>query len=117
MLLLEPPRRTHHLNSRLQQRLLPRLYRRLFLNNGSCSSFCYGCSTTAKKPPGPPTVDLSCGNQGVQWAIYPNKKADGANDLYTDSTYSTFEPTRFKTASAEYTGKMKIVAASDVRTF
>jgi hypothetical protein len=84
-------------------------------SNGSCASSCCGCSTTARKPPGPPTPDLSCGNQGVLWAIYPNKKADGvANTVYADGTCSTFDPARFKPAQAEYTGKSKIVAAADV---
>lgn len=84
---------------------------------GACSgntSCCCSCSTgTPPKPPGPPTADLSCGNQGFQYAIYPNKKADGTLNFNDSPFYGSFEAEVFKTAALQYSGKTTSVGISD----
>ncbi|KAG9233630.1 GLEYA domain-containing protein, partial [Amylocarpus encephaloides] len=75
--------------------------------NSSCRG-CSGCNTCSPcippKPLGPPMPDLSCGNQGVQYAIYGNTKADGSTNLFTGSGYPTFDPQKFKTDPLQYSG-------------
>lgn len=46
-----------------------------------------------------PTPDLSCNNQGVQWAYYYNN--DGGNN---DGVYSQFNPAKFKTVQPGMSG-------------
>ena len=90
---------------------------------GACSGNCTSCSCgqtftppSLPKPTGPPTPDLPCGNQGFNFVIYPNNKADGTTNYYEagpDPTYSTFDPQLFKTAATEVTGKTKSVSILD----
>jgi GLEYA domain len=78
-------------------------------NNGSCCSCGTGTSPMAPVPTAP---DLSCGNQGFQYAIYPNKR-DGTSNAYNDDTYSNFNEQVFKTSALEYSGKTAVVGVSD----
>ncbi|KFY41684.1 hypothetical protein V495_04833 [Pseudogymnoascus sp. VKM F-4514 (FW-929)] len=68
----------------------------------SCNSCSEAC--VAPKPLGPPMPDLSCGNQGLQYAFYSNTKPDGSTNLFTGTGYPTFDPAKFKTDPLQYSG-------------
>ncbi|KAL5347365.1 hypothetical protein ACLOAV_007677 [Pseudogymnoascus australis] len=55
-------------------------------------------------PFGPLKPDLSCGNQGLQYAIYSNTRPDGSNNLAIVAGYPTFGPAKFKTDRLQYSG-------------
>ncbi|KAH8817375.1 hypothetical protein F5884DRAFT_779178 [Xylogone sp. PMI_703] len=78
-------------------------------NNTSGCRGCSGCNTCSPcvppKPLGPPMPDLSCGNQGLQYAIYRNTKADGSTNIFTGADYPTFFAEKFKTDPLEFSGK------------
>ncbi|KAI1105830.1 GLEYA domain-containing protein [Jackrogersella minutella] len=56
-----------------------------------------------------------CGNQGVQWAEYPNTSGDNE-----DGTYSSFLPEAYKTATPDHTGTLSNlggIANSDLSAY
>ena len=61
----------------------------------------------------PSEPDITCDNQGFQYAIYPNLKADGTPNQVGDPTYSSFDPTLFKTAAYEFSGATKSIGFSN----
>ena len=72
--------------------------------NAACGR-CGGSSGTVPAP-APPTKpsdkpDLSCENQGFQYAIYPNNKIDGTKNTFVPPDYPSFDPTIFKKAHTE----------------
>jgi hypothetical protein len=78
-------------------------------NAASSSRGCSGCNSCSPpcvppKPLGPPMPDLSCGNQGLQYAIYSNTKSDGSTNLFTGAGYPTFNTEKFKTDPLQYSG-------------
>lgn len=52
--------------------------------------------------PTPPLPDLSCGNQGFGFAVYPNT-VGGKPNKKSDRSYSSFIPARFNEVKPEYT--------------
>ena len=72
-------------------------------------------SQTAPKDETPKKADLSCGNQGLAYAIYPNKRPDGTNVPWTEE-YTDFDPTIFKTAVPQVTGKTKTIGTPDTKS-
>jgi len=84
---------------------------------GACSGRCGGCCGTGEKrlPPKPiePLLpDLSCGNQGLQWALYDNKVPDGSNLAWAANNPGFF-PERFQKARLTTTGITKSLGISD----
>lgn len=62
----------------------------------------------------PSEPNITCDNQGFRYAIYPNLNADGTpNWADNDPTYSSFDPTLFKTAAYEFTGATKSIGFSN----
>lgn len=66
-------------------------------------------SQTAPKEIVPKKADLSCGNQGLAYAIYPNKREDGTDIAFDAPDYSNFDPVVFKTAAPQVTGTTKSI--------
>ena len=60
--------------------------------------------TLPESPKLPPTADISCGNQGLAYGIFPNQYANGAQQTYNAPDYSAFDPTPFKTMNPQVTG-------------
>lgn len=55
--------------------------------------------------------DLSCGNQGLQYAIYGNNP-DGSINTFTAAGYPTFVAEIFKTAPLQYSGTTTSIGLS-----
>lgn len=69
---------------------------------GGCGSCSGGCGATAEPPiPISETPDTSCGNEGLEYAIYPNQK-NGQNVVYTTGHVS-FDPVVMKTTQPYHT--------------
>lgn len=66
-------------------------------------------SQTAPKEIVPKKADLSCGNQGLAYAIYPNKREDGTKIVFDAPDYNNFDPVIFKTAALQVTGTTKSI--------
>lgn len=64
----------------------------------------------------PLTPDLSCGNQGFGFAVYPNTLPNGKPNAKTDKLYSSFIPTRFDDQVLEFTGVAKTIAITDAKS-
>ena len=84
---------------------------------GFSSAYSIGCGGACKcgasKPAGPPTVDLSCGNQGLAYAMYSNYDKNGKPNPTDGGKYNSFDPTLFKTAKIDFTGKTKVVGTPE----
>lgn len=70
------------------------------------------CPIPAPPTPPPPsaTPDLSCGNQGLGFAAYPNTLPNGKPNSKKDKSYSSFIPARFDDQVPEFTGVAKTIA-------
>ena len=66
-------------------------------------------------PPPQLTPDLSCGNQGFNFAVYPNY-LKGRPNLKLDALYSSFIPSRFDDVTPEFTGVTNNLAVSDAHS-
>ncbi|MCJ1404873.1 hypothetical protein MMC11_008099 [Xylographa trunciseda] len=64
----------------------------------------------------PKTLDTSCGNQGLAYAIFPNTKTDGTVLAYDAPAYSTFDPTVYKTANPQVSGQTTSLGVTDCHT-
>ena len=61
--------------------------------------------------------DLSCGNQGLEYAVYPSNRADGTQMTFvpSDTGYSVYDPTVFKIAKPESIGKTTTLGITDTQ--
>ncbi|KAI4149444.1 MAG: hypothetical protein LQ341_001314 [Variospora aurantia] len=64
----------------------------------------------AAEPPSAP--DLTCSNQGFEYAVFASKNADGTV-MTMDASYSAYRPETFKTAKPEVVGKTTRIGIND----
>ncbi len=90
--------------------------------SGACSRGRGSGSPNATRPAPPPPLgpqkpDLTCSNHGLAYAVYPNKLANGRDNVITAPDYPTFDPERLKRAAdtpIEATGTTTRVGIADV---
>ncbi|MCJ1290265.1 hypothetical protein MMC34_001801 [Xylographa carneopallida] len=89
--------------------------------SGGCSVLggsSFKSDNAQKAGSGPPVPDLSCNNQGFEYAVYPSTNADGTPITIdtTDGYWSNFDPTVFKSRTPQASGKATTVGLSDCNT-
>ncbi|KAL8974752.1 MAG: hypothetical protein Q9197_001014 [Variospora fuerteventurae] len=84
---------------------------------GACTKSCCGGGQESRgekeaavEPPSAP--DLTCSNQGFEYAVFASKNADGTV-MIMDTSYSAYSPETFKTAKPEVVGKTTRIGIND----